>query len=150
MYTWSTEANNVVHPSFLAVGFADAKVGRLRLWKESNGGGGQPIKNLTVQYTTGTGPLSTRTWINVTGLANGFGGAELLRATAVNADGTVTGDTHSSSTVDGYASLTFTPVQATALRVAFANPNPATTCSGVQGTCNHYRVGELEVYALPR
>jgi hypothetical protein len=92
----------------------------------------------------------TRTWANVTGLVNGFGGTELLRATAVNTDGTVTGDTHSSSTGDGYTSLSFTPVQATGVRIAFANPDPATTCSGVQGTCNHYRVGELEVYAIPR
>jgi hypothetical protein len=41
-------------------------------------------------------------------------------------------------------------VQETGLRIALANPTPATICSGVHGTCNHYRVGELEVYALPR
>lgn len=148
-FTWSTEAYNVVHPSFLAVGFAEANVGRLRLWKAPDGGGGELVKNLTVQYTTGTGPLSARTWSNVAGLANGFGGAELLKATAVNADGTVTGDVHDSPAGDGYASLTFTPVRATGLRIAFANPNPASTCSSVPGTCNHYRVGELEVYGTP-
>ncbi|MEW6582775.1 MAG: hypothetical protein AB1416_08445 [Actinomycetota bacterium] len=148
-FTWTTESYNVVHPSYLAVGFANATVGRLRLWKQRDGGGGQLVKNLTIQYTTGTGPLSSRTWTTVTGLANGFAGAETLRATAVNADGTVTGDVHDSPSGDGYASLTFTPVQATGLRIAFANPDPATTCSSVPGTCNHYRVGELEVYALP-
>ena len=61
----------------------------------------------------------------------------------------MTGDIHDSPAGDGYASLTFTPVRATGLRIAFANPNPATTCSAVSGTCNHYRVGELEAYALP-
>ena len=148
-FTWSTEAYNVTHPSSLAVGFAEANVGRLRLWKERDGGGGELVKNLTIQYTTGTGPLALRTWANVGGLTNGVGGAELLRATAVNADGTVTGDVHNSTTGDGYASLTFTPVRATGLRIAFANPNPNTTCSNVPGTCNHYRVGELEAYAVP-
>jgi hypothetical protein len=62
---------------------------------------------------------------------------------------TVTGDIRDSPAGDGYASLTFTPVRATGLRVAFANPNPAGTCSSVPGTCNHYRVGELEAYAVP-
>ena len=148
-FTWSTEAYNVTHPSYLAVGFAEANVGRLRLWKERNGGGGELIKNLTIQYTTGTGPLSSRTWANVSGLANGVGGAEPLKATAVSPAGTVTGDVHDSPAGDGYASLTFTPVRATGLRIAFANPNPNTTCSAVSGTCNHYRVGELEAYAVP-
>ena len=141
-FTWTTEANNAAIPSYLAVGFASTQVNRLRLTKLPDGGGGQNVKNLAIQYTTGTGPLSARSWSNVPNLRNGFRGSEILRASAVKLDGTVLGDVHS-----GTASLTFDRVQATGLRVAFANPSSAGTCSSnPTGPCNHYRVGELQAF----
>jgi hypothetical protein len=54
------ETHNLASPSHLAIGFANTLVNRLRLWKDDDGGGGQNIKNLTIQYTTDLGPLSSR------------------------------------------------------------------------------------------
>jgi hypothetical protein len=98
--------------------------------------------------------LATAHWMNVTGLSNGIEGNELLRADAVNEDGTVLHDRHNSSgaqlivdqgTVpdsDGWASLTFDVVHATGLRIGFQvdpaeAPNPP---------FNYYRVYEVQVY----
>jgi hypothetical protein len=55
----------------------------------------------------------------------------------VNANGTVTADNHN-SLLNGWASLTFNPVNATAIRIGFSNAAPI--------NFNHYRVYELEVY----
>ncbi len=138
-YTWTTESFNSAIPSYLAVGFfTTTAINRVRLWKNRDGGGGENIKNLTIEYSTDAGPLPSRTWTAVSGLSNGYFGSELLVATAVNTNGTVVGDTHDSSTTDGWASLTFNAVDATGIRVAFRNPNIA--------TFNHYRVGEIEVW----
>jgi hypothetical protein len=150
-FTWTTNPNNIASPSHLAIGFASTPVSRLRLWKERYGGGGQNIKNLTIQYTTDdpSVPLSSRSWINVTGLTNGFNGTELMVATAVNSNGTVTGDIHDSPTGDGWASLSFNLVTATGLRISFLNPNPSVPyCDGSFGdqACTHYHVGEFEAH----
>ena len=151
-FTWTTNPNNVASPSHLAIGFTNTPVNRLRLWKQRDGGGGQNIKDLTIQYTTDSVQLSLRTWLTVTGLANGFMGTESLNATAVNTDGTVVGDIHDSPTGgggDGWASLTFDTVTATGLRISFHNPNPTYPyCNGLTADqlCNHYRVGEFEAH----
>lgn len=149
-FTWTTNPNSTASPSHLAIGFDSAPVDRIRLWKARDGGGGQNIKNLTIQYTTDpTGvPLASRTWITVTGLVNGHQSTELMDATAVNANGTVDGDIHDSAAGDGWASLRFDQVVATGLRISFANPNPVAVCDGVtpNGACNHYRVGEFEAH----
>ena len=148
-FTWTTNPNNVASPSHLAIGFDTTPVNRLRLWKERFGGGGQNVKDLVISYTTDGGPLSSRLWIPVTGLANGFHGTEFLVATAVNANGTVLGDVHDSPSGDGWASLTFDTVTATGLRISFANPNPTYPyCNGLTADqlCNHYRVGEFEAH----
>jgi hypothetical protein len=151
-YTWTTEAYNTVTPSFLAVGFSPALANRIRLWKSNAGGGGQAIKNLTVEYTTDTGPFASRRWSRVSGLISGYRGTEPFHASAVNLDGSVTGDVHDSVSGDGWGSLTFNAVTATGLRISFANPR--FTGQGCTGgvpdlDCNHYRVGEIEVYYSP-
>jgi hypothetical protein len=149
-FTWTTNPNNTASPSHLAIGFASAPVHRIRLWKERQGGGGQNIKDLTIQYTTDDNSiaLSARTWVNVTGVSNGYLGSELLDASSVQADGTVTGDIHDSPAGDGWASLRFDQVVATGIRISFRNPNPVAICDGVtpNGACNHYRVGEFEAH----
>src|SRR5688572_2301252 len=146
-FTWTTEAFNEASPSHLAIGFDSTDVDRLRSWKDDDGGGGQNIKNLTIQYTTDTGLLSSRSWTTVTGLVNGFNGTEFLDATSVNLNGTVTGDIHDSTAGDGWASLTFDAITATGLRISFRNPVTVIGCSKAGGTnCNQYRVGEFEAH----
>jgi hypothetical protein len=139
-FTWTTESFNFNNPSFLGVGFNSSPIGRIRLWKTPDGGGGANIKDLIIQYTndsTATA-LDLRTWQNVSGLTNGYFGTELFNASAVNANGTVTGDVHDSPGGNGWGSLTFNAVLATGMRIAFANPG--------SGQVVHYRVGEFEVY----
>jgi hypothetical protein len=141
-YTWTTESTNAINPSFLGVGFDSSHVNRIRLWKVPDSGFGftPNIKNLAIQYTNSNPatPLDLRVWQNVTGLANGFQGNELLDATAVNANGTVTGDVHNSPAGDGWASLMFDVVRATGMRIAFTVPSGQ--------PINHYRVGEFQVH----
>ena len=140
-YTWTTESFNAAAPSYLGVSMAaSTSVSRLRIYKDNDAGGpGLIAKNLTIEYTTSdpSVPLASRTWTPVSGLSNGFNGTELLTATAVNANGTVTADNHVSQT-SGFASLTFTPVNATGIRIGFSNATPIAV--------NHYRVYEFEIY----
>ena len=140
-YTWTAESGNTVAPSYLAVSLgATAQVSRLRIYKDNDSGGAGPVaKNLIIEYTNSDPsiPLASRTWTAVSGLTNGFNGTELLTATSVNANGTVTADNHNSLT-SGFASLTFTPVNATGLRIGFSN---ATSLAQ-----NAYRVYELQLY----
>lgn len=146
-WTWTTNPNNTVAPSYLAVGFGSTEVDRIRLWKSPAGGGGNNSKNLIIQYTTDAGPLDTRTYTTVADLVNGFNGTELWNGT-VNANGTVTGDIHDSEIL-GWASLMFDAVTATGIRIGFSNPAPLFNfCNGATGdqTCNHYRVAEFEAY----
>ena len=93
----------------------------------------------TIEYTTSlpSVPLASRTWTAVTGLTNGLQGAELLNATAVNSNGSVTADNHNSA-VSGFASLTFNAVNVTGIRIGFS-VNTAIPQ-------NHYRVYEFEAY----
>jgi hypothetical protein len=138
--TWTTEYGNLLEPCHLAVGFSATNVNRIRLWKTSNGGGGEDIKNIFLQYTTDDSsvPLDSRTWLNVTNVQSGHNGAELFHASAVNLDGSVTGDIHDSPSGDGWGSLSFHTVNATGMRVGFSNPDP--------GHFNHYQVCEFQVW----
>ena len=144
-YTWTTASGNSANPSYLGVGFNSELVNRIRLWKVPDSGFGftPNIKDLVIQYTTSSSvtPLDLRVWQTVTGLTNGFLGLELLNASSVNANGTVTGDVHNSPAGDGWASLTFDMVQATGMRIAFTVPSGS--------PINHYRVGEFQVHAVP-
>ncbi|MEZ5354361.1 MAG: hypothetical protein R2762_17125 [Bryobacteraceae bacterium] len=142
-FTWTTAAFNNVNPSYLGVGFAaPSAVNRIRLYKDADSGGaGLLAKDLTIEYTASpaSAPLASRTWTRVTGLVNGFRGSEQMSASSVNADGTVTGDSHD-STRNGWASLTFDAVNATGLRIGFSNAAPL--------SMNHYRVYEFEAYGV--
>jgi hypothetical protein len=146
-FTWTTNPNNTAAPSYFGVDFGATKpVSRIRLYKDNDGGGGtqsDPVKNLIIEYTTSSPavPLEGRTWVRVSGLTNGYLGAELLTAAAVNADGTVTRDSHNSTT-NGWASLSFAPVEATAVRIGFSNVTSNTFF-------NHYKVHEFEAYGAP-
>jgi hypothetical protein len=142
-YTWTTASGNSANPSYLGVGFNSEIVDRIRLWKVPDSGFGftPNIKDLVIQFTNdsvGT-PLDLRVWQTVSGLTNGYFGIELMNATSVNANGSVTGDVHNSPNGDGWASLSFDKVHATAMRIAFTVPSGQ--------PINHYRVGEFQVYA---
>ncbi|MCX6624519.1 MAG: choice-of-anchor D domain-containing protein, partial [Acidobacteria bacterium] len=140
-YTWTTESFNSASPSYLGVSLgASASVSRLRIYKDNDAGGpGLIAKNLTIEYTTSSPSvaLASRTWTPVSGLTNGFNGTELMTATSVNSNGTVTADNHVSQT-SGWASLSFTPVNATGIRIGFSNATPISV--------NHYRVYEVQLY----
>ena len=135
--TWTTEFSTTAAPAHLGISFNSTTVNRIRIHKSANGGGGPNIKDLTIQYTTDILlPLSSRTWITVTGLTNGYLGTELMDATQVNSNGTVIGDVHNSGTL-GFASLVFNPVSATGVRISFSPPG---------GSFNHYRVHEFQAW----
>jgi len=143
-FTWSTESFNTSSASLgLRLGSLTT-ISRIRLWKDANlGESGSGTKDLLIQYTTDqTGALSSRTWVNVSGLSNGYQGSELLSASSVNSNGSVTGDSHNSF-VNGWASLSFNPVSATGVRVFFSKT------TGQNYTFIHYRVYEFEVYNDP-
>lgn len=130
--TYTTPSFNSAFPSYLAFGFSSTSVNRIRLYKDDYVG----PHSLSIQYTTDTGSLDSRTWTNVSGLQNGYEGTELLNATSVNSNGTVTGDSHNSG-ASGWASLRFDTVEATGIQIAFSGDVPC---------CNHYHVFEFEAH----
>jgi hypothetical protein len=145
-FTWTTEAFNTQAPSYFGVDFGSSKaVSRIRIYKDSNGGGSSSsdhFKDLAIEYTTtdAATALAARTWTRVTGLVNGYQGTEMLRAAAVNSNGTVERDEHAPA--DGWASLSFDSVNATGIRISFRNPTSSQFF-------NHYKVHEFEAYAAP-
>lgn len=136
-YTWTTASYNT-QVSYFGLDFGrPVSVDRIRLFKDNWGGGGPDIKNLEILVTADASavPLRDRSFVRVSSLSNGYLGAELLRATSVNSDGTVVGDIH--NLTDGWASLSFTGVVATGLAIQFYYP----------GSFQHYKVHEAEVYS---
>lgn len=137
-YTWCTRpyTNRTNH---LGLDFGRSEcLSRIRLWKDNYGDWSAVVpKNLTIQYTTDVGPMSARSWRNVSNLTNGFQATELLHANAVNANGTVTYDNHDSHKY-GWASLTFDSVEATGVRITFSN--------AVAYPYVHYRVYEFQAH----
>jgi hypothetical protein len=154
-YTWTTEQFTTDKPAHLGLDFGDStEVNRIRLWKDNDTGGcGEGAYDLVIQYTTDSGPLPLRTWQNVANLTTGYlplvtgdtqlatgYGFETLQATAVNSDGTVTGEVHDSvNSGHGWASLSFHEVEATGVRISFTS-----SC-----VFNHYKVHEFEAYRDP-
>lgn len=118
------------------------KVNRIRVSKDGNtdGLGGLPNMNLTILFTTDSGDLNTRVYQPVADLVNGFSGSELITAEAVNADGTVLREHHDFS-AEGFYSLTFKEVTATALAIRFERD------SGDPRPWTHYPIHEFEAYA---
>jgi hypothetical protein len=148
-FTWSTLSfttnGEVEHSLGLDFG-ALTPVYLIRLWKENDGGGGENVKNLVIQYTANdaTLPLNQRGgWTAVTNLATGLNGevlnVDVNNGGSVNSDGTVSLDIHNSPQGDGWASLTFDHVMATGIRISFANPNLI--------TFNHYKVYEFQAWS---
>ena len=103
----------------------------------------EPIDNMDVQilFTTDTGPLELRNYQPVAGLVNGYEGAELINADAVVADEGRVDNDHHDFDLDGWYSLSFDPVQASALAFSFARDE------GDSAPWTHYYAFEIEVYA---
>ncbi|MBF0276140.1 MAG: pentapeptide repeat-containing protein [SAR324 cluster bacterium] len=139
-HSWVTESYNRGSNTIATDLGGQQGVSRIRLWKESNGGGGPNIKNLTIQYTMSPSsvPLAQRSWQNVELLSNGFNGKEMMNANSVLQDGRVIGDIHNSSR-NGWASLSFKPVFATGIAIQFSTAS--------ESDFNHYQLFEFEVYS---
>lgn len=136
-FTWSTASNNFTKPSYLGLLFPSAvTLDGIRLWKDNDGGGGANSKDLVIQYTIDSMPvLGSGTWQNVSSLSNGYLGTELMVAVSVNSDGTIQGDTHDSvNDGHGWATLRFSRIQATGIRIGFSVPD---------NSANHYKVHEF-------
>ncbi|MEX0586070.1 MAG: lamin tail domain-containing protein, partial [Pirellulales bacterium] len=96
--------------------------------------------DLEILWTADTGPLRSRTYQPVSAMTNGSGGAELLNADAVNANGTISRDHHASTVNGQWWSVTFNPVNATALAVRVSRS------SGEPSNRVFYPVAEYEAY----
>ena len=118
-------------------------VDRLRVAKQSaqiDGVGQNPDQmDLEILYTTDTGPLSGRSYQRVSGLINGFMGAELLNAASLNADGTIDDDIHDPTAGDSrFWQVTFDAVAATALAIRVARD------AGDENADTHYGAYEYQ------
>jgi hypothetical protein len=127
----------------LDLGSATA-VNRIRVAKVTNqvtaSGIVEPM-DLQVLYTTDTGPLNERTYQPVSGLTNGFGGTELINASSVDSStASVLGEIHQFGT-DGWFSLSFDAVNATAIALGIAKPD------GSANQYINYPIYEFELYA---
>ena len=132
------------HPTAVALDLGSAtSVNRIRLAKVTNqvtGSGIVEPMNVQILYTTDTGPLNERTYQPVSGLTNGFNGTELINATTVDSsNATVLGEIHQFST-DGYFSLSFDAVNATAIAYVISKPD------GSANPYINYPVFEFELY----
>ena len=121
-------------------------VNRLRVSKEGDVDGNSvgdaeaidPV-DLSILYTTDTGPLDQRTYQPVSQLTRGYNDTERIAATFVDFDeGTVHEDRHDSPRAAFY-SLTFAPVAATGIAIEFFPSD-----SDGNGL-NHYRTQEIQV-----
>jgi len=117
---------------------------RLRVAKLGNSDGISGIDNfdLSILYSTNTGALNSRTYQLVSGLASGFYGQELINADSVNPNGTVQRE-HQDYATQGFYSLTFNPVPATAIAIQFNRS------SGDAPWCN-YGVYEAQIYPVAK
>jgi len=143
-HTWTTASGTWKTPNHLGLDFGRlVAVNRIRLWKDPLDGyhNRADPKNLVIQFTTESGPITARRWSNVRNLSNGFLGTELMRASAVNPNGTVDLDIHDSVTLNhGWASLVFDTVHASGVRISFSRTSTP---------FNHYKVHEFEAYRSP-
>ena len=133
-------------PQMLAMDLGSlTNLNRIRVDKfgDTDGAGGSsgtpgiaPVDQMDLQlmFTTDAGPLSTRTFLPVTGLTNGFGGVELIDADSV-AGSLVDNDRH-----EGVYSLTFDTVAATGLALMFSRD------AGDTQDFTHYRAREIELF----
>lgn len=119
-------------------------VNRLRVAKlgDIDGLPGSDVMDLVIEYSVDFGELPERTYYPVAGLANGYQGAELIKATAVNPGGTIENDTHNYA-ADGWYSVTFDAVNATALAIRLAR-DPADPYPYI-----HYPAYEYQAFYSP-
>lgn len=113
---------------------------RLRIAKDANtsGEGGDDSMDLKVLFTTDSGPLENRTYHAVSQMISGFQVSEKINAGRVSPDGTIEDDRHDYHD-DGFYSLSFPTIQATAVAIQFTrdakDPTPF----------NHYLMREIQV-----
>ena len=146
--------------SYTTAGFTDQKtivafdlggsnmINQLKVLKQSSNidayGNDPDYPNMEILVSTDTGELMTRRYYRVTNLVSGDLGTQLVTATSVNVDGTITGE-HGGY---GWYAVTFNPATVTA--VAFSVERGA----DADAIYVHYPVNEVEAYyeteALPK
>jgi hypothetical protein len=132
------------HPTAISLDLGSATtVNRIRVDKVTNfvtGSGFTEPMNVQVLYTTDTGPLNERTYHAVTGLKSGFNGTELINATGVDqSTATVLSEIHQFDP-DGWFSLTFDTVSATAIEYVISKPD------GSVNQYINYPIAEFQLY----
>jgi hypothetical protein len=143
--TWSYLTRSYTdHATHVALELGSATaVNRIRVAKVTNqvtGSGIVEPMNLQILYTTDTGPLNERTYHAVTGLRNGFNGSELIKANSVDSStATVLGEIHEFA-ADGWFSLTFNEVNATAIAYGLVKPD------GSANPYINYPIFEFQLY----
>jgi hypothetical protein len=156
--TWgSPTPSGITDPVIIALGFEnDLPLAtnhlRVKTAAGATGLGGSDIDgvgdnddfvNLQILWTSDIGPLNLRNYQPVTGMINGVGGSELLKAEQVNMDGTIVRSNHA-PTIDGeFWSVTFDTINATALAIRVARDANDDTA------LVHYGAFEYEAYLVP-
>lgn len=132
---------------FVAYGLGDSReINQIRVAKigDTTGGSSNPADvkpmDLEIFYSTGTGELRQRSYRRVSGLSTGHQGFESIQAAAIDPDGLVTDETHEFLR-NGYYTLSFNRVNATAIAIGFSRDGPP------DSTFIHYPVRELQVGA---
>jgi len=117
-------------------------VNRFRVNKfqsDTDDNGGTDSMDLQILVTIDSGPLSTRNFVPVSGMVNGYQGAELINASSVVSNGSIIGDVH--DPVNGtFWSVTFDALPVTAVAMRFNK------VSGPGGPFVHYPVGEFQIF----
>jgi len=111
---------------------------------------GKEASDLAFYYTTDSGALNTRTWTAVSGLTNGYLGAELMNLIGGGSvsGNTVDGEYHDSATDGTWASLSFAPV-AGVTGIAFTMDHDEKHFTEDGSNYYHYGTWEIEAMAIP-
>jgi hypothetical protein len=118
-------------------------VNRIRVDKVSNqvtGEGFVVPMDVQILYTTDTGPMNQRTFHPVSGLHNGYGGTELIHADSVDSSTATVHKEIAQFSTDGWFSLTFGEVNATAIEYLISKPD------GSVNQYVNYPIAEFQLY----
>ena len=120
-------------------------VRRIRVAKQGNTdtvGAKVDRMDLQILYTNDTRPLSRREFQPVDSLTNGFNGEEMIHADGIDATcATVDNDIHDFEK-HGFYSLSFQPVEATAVAIRFSRD------SADLEPWTHYPICEMEIHSV--
>lgn len=150
--TWSYSTKGWCQHESIYIGLklqAPTKVSGLRLHKKyhksHNSGHNKKDcnrKNIQLLYSTETDEsrtLDRHNWQQVREASNGHGSREMWTTHLIRPDGYIVGDEHDSAQ-EGWASVSFAPVEATAVALEISHNG---------GEYNHFCVNEIEAFYAP-